>query len=61
MDKNSIQKHGYIKIHGVSDKTKAEVSNIAKYLGMTASAFLKAEIRKIIDNYPDKYKVPEKD
>jgi hypothetical protein len=47
-----------LRIQGVSDKTRLEVINIAKHLGVTISTLLRPEISKIIASYPDHMKKP---
>lgn len=47
-----------IRIQNVNNKVFEEINNIAENLGVTLAAFMKPELRKIVDSYPDKLKQP---
>lgn len=47
-----------IRIQNVNNKVFEEINNIAKNQGITLAAFMKPELRKIVDSYPDKLKQP---
>ena len=49
-----------IRIRGVSEKMHEELHNIADNIGVPFPLFIKPELRKICESYPDKMKKPYK-
>lgn len=45
-----------IRLEGVPSKTKNELKNIAKNLGVTLNGFLKPKLKEIADSYPEELK-----
>ncbi len=54
------KRNPYLVIYGISHKTHLEISNIADNLGMKVCDFMKPELRKICDSYPEHMKIPFK-
>lgn len=48
-------------INGVSIKLKTDLKNIADNLGYKFSEFMIKELRKVVENYPDKMKQTKPD
>jgi hypothetical protein len=42
-----------------SPTLKTELNNIAENMGVQLGSFLKMELRKIVDNYPEKMRQPK--
>ena len=59
--KYNYDKDGEIRIKTVPSKNIQALHNIADHIGVDFSAFMKTEIRKIIDSYPEKYLQPISD
>lgn len=49
-----------LRIRNVSPQVMRELDNIAANIGIPESAFIKMELRKVADSYPDHMKQPPK-
>jgi hypothetical protein len=55
-EEKKTKRNPYITVYGVSVKTHEELHNIADNIGQTLSDFMKPELRKIADSYPEHMK-----
>lgn len=47
-----------IRIRNVADTIHTPLKNIAKNIGMSFDAFMKMELRNIVNKYPEKERLP---
>ncbi len=56
-----MSKNPDLRIYGVSKIIHEEINNIAKNSGLTLSDFMKPELRKIVERFPERYRKPYKE
>jgi hypothetical protein len=50
-----------IRLKGVSNQLKHDLTNISKNTGLTLSGFVKSKLREIAESYPDRMKIAARD
>lgn len=58
MPKEKKAWNGELRIRNVSESIKEAIDNIADAYGITTPNFLKAQLKKIVDDHPDHMKKP---